>query len=404
MVKQTRTSVDHPAITIYSSLLLGFGDDENHLRDQDGKEEGIGRENNSKNLPIHLVETHPATAGEGSQGVAHSDKALAAHNSGFKLPLEGAVEGNNSILIRGEQRSLYTNEKNVGGDDGQKLEENGDKTNDDGLPGVATVKLGWLVALGLAGEVDAECLADEARDNNGGRVGGPYGKNGEAGSLKGLLEWREALVELALARAGHNNMGPGHTQLGERELSKQSADRNQGQESLKDVAQGGLGKSKNSSTDNSTEVGAPASDRGEQAAGGTERCGDRLARDRRSWSLVSSTLIEGDGFVGGRVRVLDDSKSREDGAKRVSDLSERSATTFHDQQFSCAGLTKRNTGKKMMISTSPIRPAQGGILKFSGLPSNARLASAWPRFAWCEICMAGRYGNGAVETIKKQNS
>ncbi|KAL3955700.1 hypothetical protein ACCO45_011263 [Purpureocillium lilacinum] len=213
-------------------------------------------------------------------------------------------QGDDGVLLDGEQRGLDADEDDLCGDDEEDGGEDGEDDDGGALDepgGVEAVELHLAVVVEV-GDLDAQDPG-EAEGQPAGDLGGePVQGDGLPGGVKGALEGREAAPEVAPRGQRDDDVDPCGAELDERKAGEQGGDG--GEEAAErggeEAHEGRGGEALGDEAEEAAEVGAEAAVGEEQAVHGAEgrRDGARLAVG----GLAGAALLLGLGLdVGGVV-------------------------------------------------------------------------------------------------------
>ena len=148
--------VSHPCAQpgVYGSLLARSHHNNDHLDSQTHGNAEHGSRADDKHLEVHLIQTDPASTRKGRQRIAHRDISLAIDNSRLNLALESGIKGNDGLLLRRQERSLYADQRHLTWQDEKEVHGQRDKPDNEGPPGILAVILGHI--LGVRGIPDLE--------------------------------------------------------------------------------------------------------------------------------------------------------------------------------------------------------------------------------------------------------
>lgn len=169
---------------LLTTLGAGVGQDE-VLGNQESDEKHGGEHADAKDLGVEDEEAAPGSLAERGPGISDRDVAGAAEDSGLDTALEGAVEGNNGLLVIREEGGLDSHKRDVGGDHDKDAENNGDDVHHDILP---ALRSGGDVPVARLLLLEAEDPDEEERDAGGCLGEGPEQEDRAPGGLEGVRE------------------------------------------------------------------------------------------------------------------------------------------------------------------------------------------------------------------------
>lgn len=293
------------------------GGKEDDLRNNDNHQAKDGSKSDGDNLELELNNTVPSRLGEAGPGVTNGGVATTTDNNRLNAAVERAIERNNSVSLGGEERSLDTDENNVGRNLDSDLEEDSQDHNAENAALIA-IELGNLLTILVQSVQRAETAeSDDLRS-------GPENNGRPPGGEEGGLERRNSLVPSKLRLGSDNDVDPGGAELDADERADQVGD-DKGVRS--DVVETAVDKSETESLDNvhpDTAVhGTEATSRSKKSESGAERRSNGLAlpsgRSDRNIGRVNGLghVVVGDRLdrersVSGRLLIFDGGENRKD--------------------------------------------------------------------------------------------
>lgn len=290
----------------------GHGDDLD--KDQDTSQQTQGNLDGNR-LTDDLGEANTSSPIKGGPGIQQTDVAAATNNLGLNLATEGAVKGNDGLVLLRQHGSCNTDENDTSGDGN----EEGKQCRNTHHHQVAAagdhrglVAIVGLDPTGKAGNGHGEEETSSSQDIGQGSGGSNLSPGAEAGNT---------LVEALGGRLGDDNVDPGHLpgreQDAEDGLHKELGDeRAGGQEARDDATDQSIGQIHGQATETGPEAraGTEVLDSGAQLAGdGLRTSGSgklRLIGVERLGRVLHGRVI--DANVDIRVGVLDGGEGSHD--------------------------------------------------------------------------------------------
>lgn len=305
---------------------LGSSDDaeDEDLEANKGAKKSTSTDGDTEDLDMKHDDTAPSRLGEAGPGVSDAGIARSADDSRLNPAVKGAVEGDDGVLVCGEERGLDTDENNPGGDEQDHLAKDKDEAGKEDPDGKVE---------GVADPVDVEGVDKETAEGKGSLTSRPEDESRPPGSLEGGLEGGKTGPEASGRLRGDDLVNPGGSELDEGDGADKATDEDAdavgkaeregaNDEAAEDALDDEAGKA--------TEAGAEAAVRSDQAEGSAEGRGDGPAVstgasdvDSRSGgggdlgAVAVGEGLNGEGLVGGRLVILDHGKEGEDLAKGV---------------------------------------------------------------------------------------
>ena len=110
---------------------LGSSDEaeDEDLEANKGTEKRANTDGDTEDLDMKHDDTAPSSLGEAGPGVSDAGIARSADDSRLNPAVEGAVEGDDGVLVCGEEGGLDTDENNPGGDEQDHFTNDKDKAS-----------------------------------------------------------------------------------------------------------------------------------------------------------------------------------------------------------------------------------------------------------------------------------
>jgi hypothetical protein len=228
--KTTLTRLDlvdlgHTVMLDLREQLADLGADKSKdLKGKDVSDEEEGSDHDERGLDEELDETTTSLPVEAAPGVQEADLAAAAVHLRDSLAVEGAVEGDNRVLVLGQDRGLDADQGYHGGQAQEQRAEDGEDGDADDAHG-ETGQLASAVAYELLRVLAVQ--AKEGADADGqvyGHVGHAGGDGGRESERLPVALGRKALPEALCRRHGDDTVGPDSVEVGE-DCAGESADK-----------------------------------------------------------------------------------------------------------------------------------------------------------------------------------
>lgn len=113
--------------------ILGSSDDteDDELDANKGTEEPANTDGDTEDLDMKHDDTAPSSLGEAGPGVSDAGITRSTDDSRLNPAVKGAVEGDDGVLVCGEEGGLDTDENNPGGDEQDHLADEKDKAGNE---------------------------------------------------------------------------------------------------------------------------------------------------------------------------------------------------------------------------------------------------------------------------------
>lgn len=328
---EVRKSKAYPTGLLSVLDLLSKAEDDEQLGDDDSHPRKREDEADQEDLDVELDEADPRGAGEGGPRVLDGDVAPAADDGRLQLALEGAVEGDDGLVLLGEQGRLDARQDHVRGDHEEHLEGHRQHEHDQGLPDVGGGALGHGTRLGGAPLGEAEGAAHEPRQERRELEREEVQDDGEAGGAEGLAEGRQAAPERLRARRRDHDVQPGRVELDEGDGADGARHQRRHERAHQDPVDEHRPREHGHPGREPPEVREPPADAVQGAVGRAERGRDRAGLGAGGFGGESGSggvvareglrvVVEGDGLVGRWGRVLDHGQHWVDVVEGVADL------------------------------------------------------------------------------------
>lgn len=207
---------------------LGVLHDEVDAGDDDGEtSHDVQGNGNSRNLDVQEDQTTPRALAESSPGVGHGSIATSTNNGRLETTLEGAIKGDDGLVIGRDEGRLDASEDHVGGDNDEDGADNGDDEDDEALGEEGRLllgKVGNLAALAKLGEIQSDGHGQESGEPAGNLGGEPDECDGLPDSVKGALEGGQTAPEVQSRSRGDGDVDPSGAELDEGEGREEGSD------------------------------------------------------------------------------------------------------------------------------------------------------------------------------------
>lgn len=311
--------------------------DNDDARENDGESEGhVEGNRDQRDLDVHEDQAGPGGLAEGSPGIGHGGIATTTNDGRLDATLEGGVEGDDRVLIGGEERSLNTGEDDVSRDDDEDGADDGDDEDKGGLGEEGTEML--LGDLGLVSvlerrKIETDGVGQESGKPAGNLGGEPHEGHGLPDGVEGALEGRETAPEVQPRGRSDGDVNPGSAELNEDEGREEGSDGDEesakgaGEDAHEDVGENAL----DDVDAQTTEVGADATVGAEEAEDGSQGRGNSSGAAIGKLGPVGALLavvVDGERLVGRWVLILDDGEGRVEVLESILGLEGREKLAF----------------------------------------------------------------------------
>lgn len=267
-------------------------------------------------------DTAPSSLGEAGPSISDAGITRSTNDSRLNPAVEGAVEGDDGVLVSGEKGGLDADEKNPSGDKQDHLAKEKSKTGNEDPEG----KVEWV-----ADPCDLESVDNETAEAKGNLASGPEDESRLPGGLEGGLEGGKTGPEAEGRGRGDDLVNPSSSELDESDGTDEATDEHAdavGEAEREEADDEGAEDGLDHEAGKATETGAEATVRSDETEGGPEGRSDGPAVSTGASDLDSRSGgrgvlgavgegLNGEGLVGGRLVILDHGKEGEDLAKGV---------------------------------------------------------------------------------------